>query len=1155
MKTFNLFYLKQATACSSKNKLFTSHLFFWLLLLSFTLGSGNVWGQCTTGSIYSSSPAVAPTCTNQTVSISRANDRTVVTGFAPNKIYNLYVNTGTATVNCVQAQWQNSGGTPIGGWFPLNYANSTTVNYTTVTSPVGAARLEIRSQFNQPAVPGGNWSTWSTTSAVLNYRLNPVSAAHAGPDQVICSGESVGLNGGASTKSTLFSEDFESYGDVILPSTGTTWKYTSVTGSAWYWKINTGCGATSGSRALGMNDSYGDDCDYAWDDNGNKIAWFGTPINATSYSALKMSFRWKGYGESGDDYGKVVYSLNGTTWTDLSATYNLQTNWQTVTDLDLSAVNGQNFYIGFRWINDNSVGTGPGFTIDDIVITGEIAPTYSWSPATGLSSTTIATPVASPTATTTYNLSLTPEGCPIKSSTTVRVATTTPTDVTIGVTPASPVCEGTNVTLSANTSAGAARYRLVLKSAYGAGWHGIQEIVGRNAAGAQQTLTCTDASSATYTDAPITGGSYRANYAFDGDHSGTGTSGIQWLTPEQSDGTTPSGGGVLPNTNWQNYGTFNPFPSPEWIEFSSPQKLAELDIYNGRNAASVATTGFKDYSLFVSFDGGTTWHSLKTGTLNGTPATRLNTINIEPTYTWKKGGSPVGTGKTLTLNSITVAQGGTYDLELGYGCATRTINTSITVNALPTPSFTSVSPSANVCEGTTVTYTTQGGQSNYAWTIPGIAGTDYTLVSGGTSTSNTVSLAWKNAGSGTVLQVNYENAAGCLGASPASSMSVTLPSKVMSLATSDDRTCYVNGSQEVLFYGSSTDRYIGAVNANGNDLGNVRLFSYNNTPNYMVACAKPANQNYWTTYMGRTWSATSSAYPSSAAFPSNVTVTLPFESAELTAMNSAAPTLTAVNTNDDGATLATLMVTKLSNEFTPGSISSGDCAAGVMKGIVPSATGSNANGISGTQYLRVPVGEFSSFFIHKNNGANSPLPITLTSFTGTCEQEGVQLKWITATETNVNHFEVYSSRDGISWKNVGTVNAVGNSSQANGYQLTDNSALDMTYYRLRSVDNDGTYEDFNPISVKCEINQARWNIYPIPASSQATVTIDSPEQANGTMYITDMNGRTIMAQPVAIDAGVNTYPIDVKRFSEGTYFIHIDGDINLKPLKFMKVNN
>jgi hypothetical protein len=91
----------------------------------------------------------------------------------------------------------------------------------------------------------------------------------------------------------------------------------------------------------------------------------------------------------------------------------------------------------------------------------------------------------------------------------------------------------------------------------------------------------------------------------------------------------------------------------------------------------------------------------------------------------------------------------------------------ITVNPIPAPSFT-VSPAASVCVETNVTYTTQSGQTNYIWTVPGTQGTDYDIISGSLSlASNTVTLHWHTIGSKTVT-VGYSSN-GCTSAINASS--------------------------------------------------------------------------------------------------------------------------------------------------------------------------------------------------------------------------------------------------------------------------------------------------------------------------------------------------------------------------------------------------
>ncbi|PIF31871.1 hypothetical protein CLU81_2379 [Flavobacterium sp. 9] len=112
--------------------------------------------------------------------------------------------------------------------------------------------------------------------------------------------------------------------------------------------------------------------------------------------------------------------------------------------------------------------------------------------------------------------------------------------------------------------------------------------------------------------------------------------------------------------------------------------------------------------------------------------------------------TPVSNTTTYTLVSVTDANTCIRSSGFTGGSAT------ITVNPLPVPVF-SVQPGAIVCVDDSVTYTTLAGQTNYLWTVPGVAGTDYNITAGGISTTNnTVTLQWKTTGSKTVT-VSYSS--------------------------------------------------------------------------------------------------------------------------------------------------------------------------------------------------------------------------------------------------------------------------------------------------------------------------------------------------------------------------------------------------------------
>ncbi|OSZ78071.1 hypothetical protein CAP35_07345, partial [Chitinophagaceae bacterium IBVUCB1] len=122
------------------------------------------------------------------------------------------------------------------------------------------------------------------------------------------------------------------------------------------------------------------------------------------------------------------------------------------------------------------------------------------------------------------------------------------------------------------------------------------------------------------------------------------------------------------------------------------------------------------------------------------------------------------TGATAGMNGFLYRATATN----GSGTSSPSSGATLTVGVVPTPTFTT-SPGANTCANTNVTYTTQSGQNAYNWVVPGTAGVDYTIISGGIgSSSNTVTLQWLTAGTKNVF-VDYQNISGCWSAVSGSS--------------------------------------------------------------------------------------------------------------------------------------------------------------------------------------------------------------------------------------------------------------------------------------------------------------------------------------------------------------------------------------------------
>jgi hypothetical protein len=85
---------------------------------------------------------------------------------------------------------------------------------------------------------------------------------------------------------------------------------------------------------------------------------------------------------------------------------------------------------------------------------------------------------------------------------------------------------------------------------------------------------------------------------------------------------------------------------------------------------------------------------------------------------------------------------------------------------------------------------------------------------------------------------------------------------------------------------------------------------------------------------------------------------------------------------------------------------------------------------------------------------DEPLPAELTGFDAYPGQSGNVLIWETASEENVREFVIEQSDNGKNWRVIGLVEARG----ASDYRFDHNRPFTESYYRLKIVDEDGSFE-------------------------------------------------------------------------------------------------
>ncbi|ADR23587.1 hypothetical protein MATR_25580 [Marivirga tractuosa] len=177
---------------------------------------------------------------------------------------------------------------------------------------------------------------------------------------------------------------------------------------------------------------------------------------------------------------------------------------------------------------------------------------------------------------------------------------------------------------------------------------------------------------------------------------------------------------------------------------------------------------------------------------------------------------------------------------------------------------------------------------------------------------------------------------------------------------------------------------------------------------------------------------------------------------------------------------------------------------------------------------------FSDFAI----GASSEgaLPVQLLNFEAEQKQNGVLLKWATASEKNNSHFEIQKSTNGKDFETIGMVEGNGNSSKTIEYDYTDYSSHgNISYYRLQQFDFDGENE-YSPV-VKIEFESKLFNVklYPNPASNQIAIDFDQ-EVGSSVIQFVNTSGQTVKQENME---GGNSIQLDISDLANGYYQIII----------------
>lgn len=190
-------------------------------------------------------------------------------------------------------------------------------------------------------------------------------------------------------------------------------------------------------------------------------------------------------------------------------------------------------------------------------------------------------------------------------------------------------------------------------------------------------------------------------------------------------------------------------------------------------------------------------------------------------------------------------------------------------------------------------------------------------------------------------------------------------------------------------------------------------------------------------------------------------------------------------------------------------------------------------------------GSGSYFALANATGGTNTLPVSWLGFTASLQNKFVQLRWKVANEINVSHYVVEHSIDGIHFNSITQLAAQNNNAVEKEYQwLHTTPVTAINYYRIKQTDRDGkfSYSTIEPVTVN---DAGHYTVTPNPAKDLVNIATSS---AMKEIKCFNTYGQLVKT----IKASSNNQQISIKEFAAGLYILHIITETNVYNVKIMK---
>ena len=184
---------------------------------------------------------------------------------------------------------------------------------------------------------------------------------------------------------------------------------------------------------------------------------------------------------------------------------------------------------------------------------------------------------------------------------------------------------------------------------------------------------------------------------------------------------------------------------------------------------------------------------------------------------------------------------------------------------------------------------------------------------------------------------------------------------------------------------------------------------------------------------------------------------------------------------------------------------------------------------------------------------SSGLPISLISFDANPmeDERGIKLNWATSYEENNEYFSIEHSTDGITFREVGIKDGIGNSSVVNTYDFIHKDlTIGTHYYRLQQMDYNGDFEYSNVVTATLRNNGGFISLFPNPTVDKVNIQVGTPFSKNAFFQLLNIQGQLVRTYNLPEDA--HSFDLEMSDFPNGVYYIQLRLDNEITTHKIIK---